>query len=286
LAYVIVMILSLLGNVLVIAVVAKNRRMRTPVNFFLINMAVGDVLITVFFMPRMVTRILVGLEWSLDGLAGLVTCKVCASMQEFCSSLSILVFISIAIDRFLAVRFPLKRIINKQVSLIAIGVIWVSAFAMRFPVFYGLTLKRYGSKVYCVFNLETRRSIDTYYKFSFAFFYAIPLAVVIVLYSAIMVTLWMHKRPGAFSSSQQRYQIQRTRKVMKMLIAIVVNFTLCWFLYLCLPIITESRLISSARALCTLYYLRFFFSHVNCCLNPLVYLLFIENYRRGVKIIL
>ena len=49
-AFVFLMLLSMLGNALLIAVVYKNanQRMRTPSNYFIFNMACADVLLTVY----------------------------------------------------------------------------------------------------------------------------------------------------------------------------------------------------------------------------------------------
>ena len=52
-AFVFLMLLSMLGNALLIAVVYKNanQRMRTPSNYFIFNMAFADVLLTVYTVP-------------------------------------------------------------------------------------------------------------------------------------------------------------------------------------------------------------------------------------------
>lgn len=47
-AYVIVFIVGLIGNSFVIAVVLRSPRMRTVTNFFIVNLAVADILVIVF----------------------------------------------------------------------------------------------------------------------------------------------------------------------------------------------------------------------------------------------
>ncbi|XP_042892881.1 neuropeptide SIFamide receptor-like [Penaeus japonicus] len=51
LSYVLVFILGLVGNCFVIAVVFRTPRMRTVTNFFIVNLAVADVLVIVFCLP-------------------------------------------------------------------------------------------------------------------------------------------------------------------------------------------------------------------------------------------
>lgn len=50
-AYVFVFIVGLVGNSFVIAVVLRSPRMRTVTNFFIVNLAVADILVIVFCLP-------------------------------------------------------------------------------------------------------------------------------------------------------------------------------------------------------------------------------------------
>lgn len=50
-AYLIVFTLGLVGNSFVIAVVYRSPRMRTVTNFFIVNLAVADILVIIFCLP-------------------------------------------------------------------------------------------------------------------------------------------------------------------------------------------------------------------------------------------
>lgn len=50
-AYVIVFLVGLVGNSFVIAVVLRSPRMRTVTNYFIVNLAVADILVIVFCLP-------------------------------------------------------------------------------------------------------------------------------------------------------------------------------------------------------------------------------------------
>lgn len=50
-AYLLVFVVGLVGNFFVIAVVYRSPRMRTVTNFFIVNLAVADILVIVFCLP-------------------------------------------------------------------------------------------------------------------------------------------------------------------------------------------------------------------------------------------
>nr|CAH7768721.1 unnamed protein product [Callosobruchus chinensis] len=50
-AYLLVFALGIVGNFFVIAVVFRSPRMRTVTNFFIVNLAIADILVIVFCLP-------------------------------------------------------------------------------------------------------------------------------------------------------------------------------------------------------------------------------------------
>ena len=50
-AYGIIFLFALFGNIVVVAVVLRNRRMHNLTNLFIVNLAVADILVAVFCMP-------------------------------------------------------------------------------------------------------------------------------------------------------------------------------------------------------------------------------------------
>lgn len=51
LLYVLIFLLSVFGNLLIIIVLAMNKRMRTVTNSFLLSLAVSDLMMAIFCMP-------------------------------------------------------------------------------------------------------------------------------------------------------------------------------------------------------------------------------------------
>jgi len=51
LAYSIVFVLGIIGNSCVVAVVVRSPRMRTVTNYFIVNLALADILVLIFCLP-------------------------------------------------------------------------------------------------------------------------------------------------------------------------------------------------------------------------------------------
>ncbi|XP_035671241.1 neuropeptide FF receptor 2-like [Branchiostoma floridae] len=51
LGYVLVFVMCVAGNVLVCAIIAKNRNLHTVTNFFIFNLALADLLVALICMP-------------------------------------------------------------------------------------------------------------------------------------------------------------------------------------------------------------------------------------------
>ena len=74
--YVVIIVFSLFGNTMVILTVARNRHMRTVTNFYVVNLATCDALISALVMPLKALEYMApACEWSVfrtDWLCSLV----------------------------------------------------------------------------------------------------------------------------------------------------------------------------------------------------------------------
>lgn len=63
-AYSVVFLCALFGNLMVVTVVFKNRAMRTVTNCFIVNLAVADILVAVFNLPiTLLSNLYLGKFW-------------------------------------------------------------------------------------------------------------------------------------------------------------------------------------------------------------------------------
>ena len=80
-AYVLVIGTSIIGNTLLAFIYFKSKKMKTTINCCIMNMVLADLLVTLVYMPRMVARILISLEWLVEGTLGLFLCLLVSLSQ-------------------------------------------------------------------------------------------------------------------------------------------------------------------------------------------------------------
>ena len=107
-----VLFLSLTGNFVVLAVFYRNETLITPVHYFIVNMAISDLIIPVVFLPLVIVKEYTDGLWMSDKVTGTLLCKLGMVAWGVSITVSILSMVSIAVDRFHAILFAMKPPIN------------------------------------------------------------------------------------------------------------------------------------------------------------------------------
>ena len=106
LVYSVLLVISLFGNVVIITTVVRNKRMRATTNYLIANMAVSDLLISTCGVPNQLTEIVGSTRrWLIDGIVGLISCKLVYFFQDISFAVSVQSLVVIAIDRYRGVVF-------------------------------------------------------------------------------------------------------------------------------------------------------------------------------------
>lgn len=108
--YIAIVIVALLGNGIVCHVVRVTPRMRTVTNIFIANLAVGDILMTLFCVPFSFVSILLLGYWPF----GAIMCHVVNYSQAVSVLVSAYTLVAISVDRYMAIMWPLRPRITKR----------------------------------------------------------------------------------------------------------------------------------------------------------------------------
>ena len=289
--YTVIMLLSLLGNAAVIATVAKNRHMRTTTNYLIANMAMSDLLISAFALPREMVEIFIGFRgWLIDGLAGAVLCKVVYFFQDISTAVSIQSIVVITLDRYTGIVQPFREpLVTPKRRKFVIALIWLISMGLHAIYFYVARQQRVNGISICFFSFEPAFDHLSASRIQFTIFsvflIAIPLTIITVLYSLIFRAL---RREKPFwrnsSSSLMKIRQKENTKIIRKILAIVFLFIIC-----ILPIDILGFLflfVWHKKIPCGMDQLSFaakFIFYANAALNPCVYFLLNERYRQGLR---
>lgn len=130
-------LLAIIGNLLVIIVVVKNRGMRTRTNIFLCNLAFVDFITGLVVMPvAMVT--VINKRWVLSE----TMCQINGFLVAVCIVCSIHTLMYIALHKYLTITRPFSTITKKRTFLM-VGAAWIWAVIIGYLNLHGMTRVTY-----------------------------------------------------------------------------------------------------------------------------------------------
>ena len=288
-AYCFILLGSLVGNIFIIIIVYKRRDLRKTMNYFIVNMAVSDLLFALVVIPDQITKIVTG-SWPLhvDGILGSTLCKLFSFARLVSLFVSVQSLVWIAVDRFVAVVFPFKfGLISSKIRITAIASTWILAGVFYFPSLITWELVEFGNSTYCSpVKLESifpsKEASEVYYWLHVTIRFLAPLFVVTVLYTAIVISL--KRRSKALMNvahCERQHSVKKRRQATQMAVAILVLFYICVIPYTLLGFVNRrERSCAFQKSFNSTSSLMFFSSSV---VNPTICLSFAESYRRGLR---
>ena len=285
-AYCLIFVVSLLGNSFIGIIVYKTQTLRKPINFFIANMAMSDLLYPIFHFPWRLTDLHAD-SWLISGPLGQALCKLGPFLTDVSIGVSIQSLVLIAVDRFGAVLFPLRSpLISSKLCLFFILGTWIIAMAVYSPYLVAFELAVYPGLLVCVLRWNEAfgesPSLANYLIALSVVLCYIPIVMLAILYSIIVIKLKSQNIPGEQSANAEQQRAKRNKNVLKMAIAIVLGFVLCW-----VPFSITSLLLLTRDSLpCSLFiywYISWFMTVSNCAVNPCICFIFSSNYRNELK---
>ncbi|XP_075158964.1 uncharacterized protein LOC142232135 [Haematobia irritans] len=131
LCYSIILLFAIVGNLLVIIILAQNRRMRTITNVFLLNLAISDILLGVLCMPVTLVGTLLR-----NFIFGEYFCKLIQFSQAASVAVSSWTLVAISCERYYAICHPLRsrRWQTRSHAYKIIASIWFGSMLCMTPI--------------------------------------------------------------------------------------------------------------------------------------------------------
>lgn len=142
---------ALIGNSLVIVTFYKTRSLRTSTNYYLVNMAVSDLICACFNWPLYATEgMLSGSEFITEPFASVV-CKLGLYFRGISQIVSVLSLVLISVDRYAAIALPLKTtmLCRRKVRLILLFSSWILPVVCGLPYLFYTRVVKLNGPVFC-----------------------------------------------------------------------------------------------------------------------------------------
>ncbi|XP_062332677.1 5-hydroxytryptamine receptor 4 [Osmerus eperlanus] len=298
-----VMLMTVLGNLLVMVAVCKDRRLRKiKTNYFIVSLAFADLLVSVLVMPFGAIE-LIHQNW----IYGETFCLVRTSLDVLLTTASIMHLCCIALDRYYAICCQPLVYRNKmtplRVALMMSGCWVIPAVISFLPIMQGwnsigidhlIEARQQSSEgsnsTLCVFMVNKPYALTC----SVVAFY-IPLGLMVLAYQRIYVTARAHARQismlqragGANASdsadNQRNHRMRTETKAAKTLCIIMGCFCLCWAPFFIINVVDpfiDYSVPDKLWAACL------WLGYINSMLNPILYAFLNKSFRRAFLIIL
>lgn len=293
--YIVIIIAGIIGNMLVCIAFCLNPVIRiSPTNYFIISLAVSDILTVTLCIPFDVEQILLSGRWN----HGSFVCSLWTTIYLFVVPSSILSLLAVSVDRYKSLvdplnRFRQTRFMTRKRACVVIGTLWLYSFL--FALIPEMGWKMYPQNVMngmCYFNMTVEYSVLS----SFLNF-VLPVIGVCVLYlriyQAVKKMRKSRQRSGmSFVSDErkrgkERKRLQKNIKTTKNILIVVCAFFVCWMPYTALTIIANLCMSCYYTAPQELYTVFLILGYSNSALNPYLYAFrnkkFKETFRNALR---
>ncbi|KAL8194501.1 UNVERIFIED_CONTAM: putative G-protein coupled receptor 19 [Gekko kuhli] len=266
-------LLSIFGNSLVCLVIHRSRRTQSTTNYFVVSMACADLLLSVGSTPLVLLQLASG-RWTLGSLM----CKLVRYLQYLTPGVQIYVLLSICMDRFYTIVYPLSFKVSREKAKKMIAVSWLFDAALVSPVFFF-----YGSGRDNHCNFFPPHSWDgaIYSVIHLLVAFLIPSVLIILFYQKVIKYIW---RIGTDGRTVRRTMniVPRTKvKTIKMFLMLNSLFLLSWLPFYVVQLWHphEADYRKSSLAFLSVTWISFSSS----ASKPTLYSVYNANFRRGMK---
>ncbi|XP_077191010.1 adenosine receptor A3 [Paroedura picta] len=272
-------VLATLGNALVIWVVKLIPANQNTTFYFIVSLALADIAVGILVIPL---AIVVSLGITMHFYACLL---VCSLLMVF-SHASILSLMAIAIDRYLRVKLPTqyRTIVTRRRIWMALGICWFISLLVGLMPMFGWNQRNPQNPSYLECYYQDVMNIDYVVYFSFFSWILVPLLIMCILYAKVFYIIQTKLKQNATSIKGSRIFYRREFRTAKSLALVLFLFIVCW-VPLCI-LNSISRFCQSCRIPQALLYVAILLSHANSAMNPIVYALRINKFRKTYILIL
>ena len=268
-----VLIIGLTGNVFVLIIVHKRNARKTIHGIFVTSLAIADLVLLCFDSPVSILR-----RFGLKSEA--FNCRVHLTVVTTGYNAGLFTITSMAIHRCHIVTNPWRPKLKRRGAIIWVSLVWLAAFILVIPLIVVNKLTENGE---CEEDWPTLTHRQGYTASLITAQYILPLLITATCY--IRIWIFLKKRPvvprkSSVTSGRGVLGEESTRESMTILKTVAVIVLL--FLILLLPTQVAWMLLDFKNvSYDELWFVADILTRLHSCLNPVVYGVMNQQYRRS-----
>ncbi|KAI1724494.1 7 transmembrane receptor (rhodopsin family) domain-containing protein [Ditylenchus destructor] len=284
-------VIGLIGNLLVIFVIAVNRQLHDSTNILICNLALADLLFLTFCVP--ITAYSYVYSWTFSESI----CYITVTLQYVTCYVSVWTLVLLAFDRYISITNPAASLsVRRGNGVVYVCLtLWFVIFGLNFPQMQdvGVLSFHYNGSIgmACVDSLSIATESSTQMKARFFYWgfnlsaYVLPLTLSSLFYFLLVRSIWKQKMVRSKSSDKMK------KHATKMVFVVIITFGLCWFPQnmrfflrgLNYPnMIFWEENVNSPELLLLVQSTIQVLAYANSCINPILYGVLSERFRAGV----
>nr|XP_023671048.1 probable G-protein coupled receptor 19 [Paramormyrops kingsleyae] len=266
-------LVSVFGNALVCLVINRSRRTQSTTNYFVVSMACADLLLSFGSAPFILLQVS-STQWMPNN----IMCKVIRYLQYLSPGVQVYVLLSICMDRFYTIVYPLSFKVSREKAKKMILASWMFDAAFVSPCFFF-----YGSSQdgHCNFFLP-----DTWDGISYGVTHllvglVVPMVLILLFYHKVVKYIWRISTDGCTVRRTMNIVPRTKVKTIKMFLMLNFVFLLTWIPFYVAQLWHPKDNFSKQGVL--FFVAITWVSFSSAASKPTLYSIYNASFRRGMK---
>ena len=256
-------VISLLGNSIVCLAVYHTRTLQTHINYFIVSLAISDIIVASISMPLWMTFEITKFQGLPQGISVEYLIKGWTFIDIIAGVASISNLVAISYERYLSIRSPLshRRCMTNRSIFWAAMIVWAYAIVI-------------GSTYLLLWTWKGRIVFVAIMGFTLPLFF--------IIFAYLRVFCVVRKVPKEIISRRENRRVSQT------VCLIIMAFLICWT-----PFFIVSLLGQYCQS-CGVYIQKHqwirslvkWLHYLNSCCNPFIYCIFNAHYKEAFKFLI
>lgn len=292
-----VCVLTVFGNTMVLLAFFRNRSLRSFGNYFLISLAISDLVMGCWTFPNTIANLVLCKSWMSE-----LVCEMSGYIDNVILTNSLVTLAACSYDRYLVITKPLfyKRSMTGRRTLLILSATWIYSASLSLPPFLGigkfkfsefsrtcaLTMNDHDQETGPGVRRQIQKNFEIYFSSYMILTFIPPLSIMIGCYYYIFQTArqvtakdpCLTKKSGSSSNPWKGIKNYKAGLMIAVIIGIYLVFVVPVMLLACLQVLFHVEKIPKDAALIVVYLVM-----CNSFCNPIIYGIMNKEFRKTFK---